>query len=568
MSGGLQPDVESGPDSVNTMAELGRELKRRRINSGFETLPELLKRIKRGNTLPRSTAYNLEAGTGKCSWASVAAYVQACGATGEEIEAWRAAHNRALWHYDKRSSSASSQPSVPTAKQLSEMGSEQAARILGDIDLVEAVLLFGRISLEQAVVLLPEINISRAVAIVAEIGRARTILMFENIEPEAGGELLAEMAAGHALELLDQLDASCAASLLAAMPRTWAARLLDAMEVDRSIRLLIEMPPAKAARLLNETTPVLEVTLVQTADARKVAKILDELDSDHVLDLLTEELSDDRAASLLTKVKEQTAGTLLNAQSDWAWNLLQKIALERLSELFGYLRDEVQARLLLEVLDSNQGAELLAKVVSEDLPYTLGHLPPERASAIVSAMGFHDAVALLAVTPRHVTVGLLNVMPKEEADELREALLPPNLAIHIAQLDPERAHFYFYSLEDQAGEILSTLDPSLATRIVTEVGDFRSMAHMLNEIDARQAANVVQSVKRWEAGAILSDMELGKAAAVLAEIDSPTTENLLRAVENPNWGEDSWPELKERRERRQKFAASLRKELRARKTIR
>src|SRR5487761_32152 len=143
------PDWAAAIDAITTMSDLGRELKRRRVAAGFDSLPGLLRNTKPGFPLPRSTAYTVEEGSQRSRWISVEAHLRTCNANVTEIELWREAHGRALLNYGAQKGQPQGEPvTIPTAKQLAEMGPEQGARILSGIDTETAADLLRRIDLE------------------------------------------------------------------------------------------------------------------------------------------------------------------------------------------------------------------------------------------------------------------------------------------------------------------------------------------------------------------------------------------------------------------------------------
>jgi len=562
-----EPKVVSGPDSVNTMADLGRELRRRRIEAGFATLPELLRNAKGANSLPKSTAYNLEAGKSRCNWISVEAHLRACGAENAEITDWHDAYDRAVLHYSGHGTPDSERISVPTAKQLAEMGSEQAGQILSEIDFTQAATLLRRISIQQAVAVLPVLSPDIAVALLVEMTQARTILVFENIDPERGAELLSEMRPDHIMELLAELDAACAGALLAAMPRIRAVGLLNTIDKTRSIRMIAEMPPKRAAKLLSELDPELVAAVVRTADVGKVAKLLDRVETHFAAVMLAGGLSEDRALELLGRVSKSTGQGVLDIAmrqelpkvSDWARQLLAKLPVDRLSEFFEQLNFGFKARLLSDYLEPARAAELLMKH-EEELVLLLDEVRPERAAVILLTMERCEAALQLASLPRSTSGVILQMMPPAQADQLRGELAPANLARYLAELDSDRSAMYLRFLDDRAGDIFRQMDQYTALRVLRGVAVLSQRAEIFNQMDASQVADMMLDSENWEMAHILADMLPERAILSLAEMEPETVESILAAMEKPA-DDDESPLVAERRRHHQDMASLLRRGL-------
>ena len=87
----LRPD----PDSISSVAELGRQLRLLRISVGSPPLRELEARsAASGEPLPRSTAANAESGRHLPRLEVIRAFVQACSGSDADLRRWQAAWQR------------------------------------------------------------------------------------------------------------------------------------------------------------------------------------------------------------------------------------------------------------------------------------------------------------------------------------------------------------------------------------------------------------------------------------------------------------------------------------------
>src|SRR5690348_10565861 len=93
--GSEEVDLRPDPDSIFSIAELGRQLRLLRIVSGAPTLRELAKRAtSTGEHLPRSTAGNAESGKHLPGLEVIQAFVRACNASAADVSRWQAAWQR------------------------------------------------------------------------------------------------------------------------------------------------------------------------------------------------------------------------------------------------------------------------------------------------------------------------------------------------------------------------------------------------------------------------------------------------------------------------------------------
>lgn len=88
-------DLRPDPDSVSSVAELGRQLRLLRIASGAPTLRELEKRAtSAGEHLPRSTAGNAESGKHLPRLEVIQVFVRACNGSAADVIRWQVAWQR------------------------------------------------------------------------------------------------------------------------------------------------------------------------------------------------------------------------------------------------------------------------------------------------------------------------------------------------------------------------------------------------------------------------------------------------------------------------------------------
>jgi Holliday junction resolvasome RuvABC ATP-dependent DNA helicase subunit len=88
-------DLRADPDSISSIAELGRQLRLLRIASGAPTLRELEKRAtSTGGHLPRSTAGNAESGKHLPRLEVIQIFVRACNGSAADVSRWQAAWQR------------------------------------------------------------------------------------------------------------------------------------------------------------------------------------------------------------------------------------------------------------------------------------------------------------------------------------------------------------------------------------------------------------------------------------------------------------------------------------------
>jgi hypothetical protein len=94
-AGASNSDLRSDPDSVSSIAELGRQLRLLRISAGVATLRELEARATAsGDALPRSTAGNAESGKHLPGLEVIRAFVQACNGSAADVRRWQSAWQR------------------------------------------------------------------------------------------------------------------------------------------------------------------------------------------------------------------------------------------------------------------------------------------------------------------------------------------------------------------------------------------------------------------------------------------------------------------------------------------
>jgi Mg/Co/Ni transporter MgtE len=519
-------------DTVTTMDGLRKALIGRRKASGFDNAAKLVDSRRNPGGLPKSTAYKLESGPGECTWPSVQSYLRACGADDAEIATWREPFDRALAHFENSDPPNIACVLAPTAKQLEEMGAEQAARLLGQIELPEATDLLRRIDRKRAVELLPEINPKIAVALLADMTSSRRALLFENIELDRGGELLADMTLENAKELLDELDAHRAAELIAAMPRVGAARVLNISPSDRAIRLLTEMPASKAAKLLDELDFELVLDLFRNGRQAKADKIFEGIDQDLATHILAEHMTESETLSMLTRVGSYRAAACLGRMPDQAAHgLVKQMPISRIAEMFSSLNYSLQDSLLSKLLDVEQAAIVIQKSDFDDgfLFHMLSNLEAERLAQIVRSIDLHEQGLMLTAMPA-IRDLVLKELPAEDADLLRQRLYPETLASDLAEIEPLRAAIYLTELDKLGSELLSTMPAAAAARIVASIGMFDEMAECLKSVNPERVAEIIMTMNTSEGAATLSEMPTERVALTLAQLSQTNAEWIFEAL--------------------------------------
>jgi len=550
-------------DPVNTLEALSQALRERRTEAGLLGPAELAKSVEhtRGS-IARSTAYKLETGSERFSLASMCSYLRACGADDGEIEAWRGPYERAMGDYDVRGAEL---VAVPTAKQLAEMGSEQAGRLLSRIDLTEAADLLRRIDIKQAVVLLPEIAPNVAVALLAKTSRARRILLFENIASERGAELLAEMPMESAGELLDELDGKRAAELLAKMPRGRAAKLLDVSETRRAIRLLTSMYPRDAALLLGELDYELTIEVLRTAPPGKAAGVLGAIDREVAVHLLVDELTDERGLRLLSAGGANLAAGLINGMPpEVTAGFMTNLPASKVKEMFGALDYRLQNDLLENLLTSAQAALILTEVdLGENFGFIVDNIKPARLAEIVGVMQPHEQVLMLALA-RMSRSAVLDALPQQDAERIRVDLVPARLASHLGKVPPDWSYKYVGEMGGMADQVLAAVDSPTAIWIARGATGFEESATLLESVKAEHVASVLLSMDIWEAARVVTLMSTDLAAAAIAVMTPEIADRIISRVaqnaEDGEFGDKDLPpdEFAEVRASRRKAAEFLR----------
>lgn len=520
---------------IETMADFRKELRQRRFRAGFNKVSDLLRSIKGSArlSLPRTTAYDLETGNGRCGWGQVETYLRACGATNDEIALWQEVHQRATDNHDRRGAQATEEQSVPTAGQLAELGPEQAARILGAIAPTVAADLLRRIDIKRAVVVVPELSPELAVELIGLTSRSRAVLLFENIATDRGAELLSEFTVQEAADLLDDLDTRRVAELLAAMPRGRATRLLRDLDRSRTVRLLVEMRSQQAGRLLNELDPELTAELAATAPARKVAAILAYLDPDVATNLIATGVPEPRALELLCLGSRSVASVAFDRMDRArARHLLTRMPTAVLGEMFDSLGAGVRRALLSDILDPASAAAVFAHSSGEGFTFALEDYQPARIAAMIDAAGPPEGVLWLACL-RTMRKVVLDAMPEERAEYFTAQLAPERLAAHLAAVDKYRAVEYLTELDGTAvpsDELLALMSPGEAVSIVIAVGDFQPIARWLERLPVSHVRDLLLAGSSSQAAHILSHVELECAARALAALDPISAERVLEAI--------------------------------------
>lgn len=532
-------DWAAAISAIKTVSDLGHEMKRRRIAAGFDSVPELLRNVKQGFSLPKSTAYVLEEGSQRNRWPALEAHLRACDVKEPEIELWRDAHRRAVSNWGMQEQQSESQSvAIPTAKQLAEMGPEQGARILSEIDTETAADLLRRIDLQHAVQLLPEIHLSVVLSLLAEVGQARATLIFERVKTDRGAELLAEMKTEDALAILDELAAKRAAELVAAMPRGRAAKLLRSVTTDQTIRILAVMGAEHAAALLPELSPGILEKLADTARAQAVAGILDRIDSEVASELLLRHMPDERALEVMARMNYyRVAGCLRQAGEEVAMRLIPRMPAERIGEFFDSLPVELQTDLLTHSLNQKMARDVLGKWIEQrtiydgemGLPYLMQKIPTARMADIIRILDTPEAVMILAILDTRKRQQVLTEIPAAEAEALVEELTPDGIARNIAEIPPERACHYLGCIQIQfpGGLLLSRIEPAAAIDMLLHNEDFTSIAGKLECVPPERVALMLQATRAGEAAGIVAHLSIEHAAVAITAMQREFADEMM-----------------------------------------
>ena len=560
-------------ESVTTMGGLARELRRRRLAAGFSSVPKLRKNLKEGDSLPRSTAYGLEKGAHVSDWIAFEAYLRACNATDSEIAEFHEVYKLVLSRSRGQEPSSSQQEITPTAKQLAEMGPEEAARLLSEIDPDMAADLLRRIDIRPAAKIVPEIRLSVVLSLLAQVGQARTTLIFEQVNIERGAELLAEMKTEEAFRVLDELASKRAAQLVASMPRGQAAKMLRSMPPDDAIRMLIAMEANPAAGLLTELDIGIFGRLVDAARPQVVAAILERSDAERTGTFLME-LPEQRALSILTKMNSFTIPRLVGSlDSDAERWLLARIPAPQIGQVVRSLSLESRIEALCDVLSADRaGVAILSwdhHYLEEDgnvydLLLTLENMPADRLAAIMQTIDQHERTLILAIMDRPCRQRVLAELPSSDAKAAEEGLLPQNLIEHVAGADLDRACKYLDYLEIPAKAIISGLPPEIAAEIIKRKETYASMASMLADVPLPHAALIMQSMRAGDAAGIMERMPVEVAALALTSMSPASADRIMAYIDERSdpevWGgfKLSREERTEERVKRERFASFLR----------
>jgi Mg/Co/Ni transporter MgtE len=531
------PDWAAAINAISTMSDLGRELKRRRIAAGFDSLPELLRNTKSGYPLPRSSAYAVEEGRTRSRWVSVEAHLRACSANAPEIELWHEAHGRALLNYGTQPQG--DPVTIPTAKQLAEMGSEQGARILSEMDTETAADLLRRIDLKNAVKLVPEIHLSVVLGLLAEVGQARITKIFEQIVPDQGAELLAEMKTEDALTVLDELGTRRAAELVGAMPRGRAARLLRSIAADQVVRIIAAMDGRHAAALLLELDAGILEKLLDSSGTQAIAGVFDWMDSGSVSELLTERMSDERALEIMAKMNASPlANSLGRVGTETAIRLVSRMTTARLAEIFNRLPRNVQVELLTRSLSVQQAQEVLLEWVERTPPddritvvWLVEEMPSSRMAEIVCGMETPDAVLFLAIINRRIRQQILAEIPTAEAASFTAELTPDGIARHLSLIPSGRANRYLSNIQISKGVILSKVDPAAAIEMLLEENTFTAIAGELKRVPPPRVALMLETIQAETAAYIMADLPIENAERAIVAMDPEFAVEMVRCIQ-------------------------------------
>lgn len=298
-----RPGVNSNPDLVTTVTDLGQELRNLRISVGNPSLRELSRRAhESGNYLPHSTAGNAQSGKILPGLDVVLAFAHACGVAPPAMKSWKAAWQRASASRDRLlreyshslpASGATTGPLSATStstdrlpalspERLAELEPKRAARLLESLDPSKAANLLTALGPEAAIELLANMETRAAANVLESMDTKRAAGLLDIMAPllaidllgfiddtSVVADLLKLMDAQQAAKLLDKLGTR-ASDVLVKMGLTRATELLRCVNLERCTELLIEtlpdldpsLDPAWATRLMKDRGPMYVIEML------------------------------------------------------------------------------------------------------------------------------------------------------------------------------------------------------------------------------------------------------------------------------------------------------------------
>lgn len=308
--------LEPNPDSVTTIAELGRELRLLKVWMGNPSLRDLAKRARdSGANLPPSSAGDVQSGTRLPRMAAVLTFVRACGVGEADIGSWTSAWRRAALHHKGYlpSDNAHYSPSAPESERSAagNGGPESGASNSSGNNLLNVrvepggVAHFGETGLTaQQLAAMP---VQPAADHLEALPPEEAATLLATMELAAAVRRLAAMERSEAASVLSFMDERLAAQRLEQLLPAQAAELLGLMKPKAAAPRLTEIDPGKAGMILTVMTRAIAAALLNEA-----AALLGEADIARLAASL-EAMESSAAASLLADMEPLYAATMLAA---------------------------------------------------------------------------------------------------------------------------------------------------------------------------------------------------------------------------------------------------------------
>ncbi|MEU8007059.1 hypothetical protein AB0B66_38350 [Catellatospora sp. NPDC049111] len=322
-------DETPSPETIQSLADLTRELRRVRIWAGEPSFRDLKKRAAgvqpKGRHLPSSTAHDLLEGKRMPKQEIMETYLLACGV--EDLRPWIKAWRRLK---EDQRGLARAIPAPRTAPPA-----PPAQTTFDAVDLAVMPVAAAAQELD---------------AMTAE--HARTALA--KMSPQEAGERIALMGRAHAAEVLARMDESKAVNLLKAVPKMAAkGALLELLPDDVAGKLLNKwgagrhdlfghMPPHEALRLLRTLPAVEREPLLRDIAQPTQTRMVELMPLEQVSVLLNNPQFFGSATSWLDRTDAATAArwlTLLDASR--AGVMLGEISDKSFTEVAAHSTDEV-----------------------------------------------------------------------------------------------------------------------------------------------------------------------------------------------------------------------------------
>ncbi|MGJ6963594.1 magnesium transporter MgtE N-terminal domain-containing protein [Streptosporangium sp. G11] len=288
---GVRPD----PDSVTTVADLGRELQRLRASTGGPTLRTLETRAKeQGDILPHSTAGNAKSGRILPRLEVVQAFVRACyfpnPVLPSELKRWGAAWERA-WLSRQRGrilpeEVRQTSTGAGTALALPPTDVGLSTSLLVAIPIQQAVDQLTAMDPYFAAKRLSEMPQKTAMTRLLAMPTTAAVVVLVAMDPNQAAEFLTEMGLGYAVEFIGKMAEDAAADRLALMPLYWVSQLLETMHPEKSTQLLEAMPREKTAQLLASAASGETAHIAGPMDLKKAIEILKAMTPEKTAQLL------------------------------------------------------------------------------------------------------------------------------------------------------------------------------------------------------------------------------------------------------------------------------------------